>query len=125
MPKSHCMTMVNSSRSRQQLQTGTILKKWTGAPLIEIKDDDDDHKGKGEMISVLTVPASMGNSDKQPMTDTDKSSHQQDISERSGRSLNSADFSNATTASLYQSQENMDDTSLDSTNDLHVKGPIG
>jgi len=124
LPKSHCMTMVNSSRSRQQLQTGTILKKWTGAPLIEMKDDDDD-KGKGEMITVLTVPARMGNSDKQPMTDTDKSSHQQDISERSGRSLNSADFSNATTASLYQSQENMDDTSLDSTNDLHVKGPIG
>lgn len=126
LPKSHCMTMVNSSRSRQQLQTGTILKKWTGAPLIEIKDDDDDEKGKGEMITVLTVPTSMGKGDKQlPTTDTDTSSHQQDISERSGRSLNSADFSNATTASLYQSQENMDDTSLDSTNELHVKGPIG
>jgi len=35
LPKSHCMTMVNSSRSRTQLQTGEILKKWTGAPLIE------------------------------------------------------------------------------------------
>jgi len=37
LPKSHCMTMVNSSRSRQQLQTGTILKKWTGAPSIKKK----------------------------------------------------------------------------------------
>jgi len=34
LPKSHSQTMVNSSRSRKQLQNGVILKKWNGAPLI-------------------------------------------------------------------------------------------
>lgn len=34
LPKSHSQTMVNSSRSRKQLQKGVILKKWNGDPLI-------------------------------------------------------------------------------------------
>jgi hypothetical protein len=34
LPKSHSQTMVNSSRSRQQLQSGAILSKWDGTPLI-------------------------------------------------------------------------------------------
>lgn len=34
LPKSHSQTMVNSSRSRKQLQKGVILKKWNGTPLI-------------------------------------------------------------------------------------------
>jgi len=34
LPKSHSQTMVNSSRSRMQLQKGVILKKWNGDPLI-------------------------------------------------------------------------------------------
>ena len=47
LPKSHCMTMVNSSRSRTQLQTGEILKKWTGAPLIE-STKGGDGSGSGQ-----------------------------------------------------------------------------
>ncbi|EED95461.1 predicted protein [Thalassiosira pseudonana CCMP1335] len=45
LPKSHSQTMVNSSRSRKQLQKGVILKKWNGAPLItpiDGKDKKDD-----------------------------------------------------------------------------------
>jgi hypothetical protein len=34
LPKSHSQTMVNTSRSRQQLQDGKILPKWDGTPLI-------------------------------------------------------------------------------------------
>ena len=34
LPKSHCPSMVHSSRSRQQLLRGTILSKWDGTPLI-------------------------------------------------------------------------------------------
>ena len=34
LPKSHSSTMINSGRSRMQLQRGVILKKWTGDPLI-------------------------------------------------------------------------------------------
>jgi len=34
LPKSHSQTMVNSSRSRKQLQSGEILAKWDGTPLI-------------------------------------------------------------------------------------------
>jgi hypothetical protein len=41
LPKSHSQTMVNSSRSRKQLQEGVVLKKWNGVPLI------GDKKGKG------------------------------------------------------------------------------
>lgn len=35
LPKSHSPTMVNSSRSRKQLQEGVILPKWDGTPLIK------------------------------------------------------------------------------------------
>ena len=35
LPKSHSQTMVNSSRSRKQLQDGVILPKWDGSPLIQ------------------------------------------------------------------------------------------
>lgn len=38
LPKSHSQTMVNSSRSREQLQKGVILKKWNGSPLITPED---------------------------------------------------------------------------------------
>eukprot|EP00547_Thalassionema_nitzschioides_P005185 CAMPEP_0194218142 /NCGR_PEP_ID=MMETSP0156-20130528/23101_1 /TAXON_ID=33649 /ORGANISM="Thalassionema nitzschioides, Strain L26-B" /LENGTH=432 /DNA_ID=CAMNT_0038947393 /DNA_START=11 /DNA_END=1309 /DNA_ORIENTATION=+ len=34
LPKSHSQTMVNTSRSRKQLQDGVILPKWDGSPLI-------------------------------------------------------------------------------------------
>jgi len=34
LPKSHSQTMVNTSRSRQQLLENRILPKWNGAPLI-------------------------------------------------------------------------------------------
>jgi hypothetical protein len=37
LPKSHCLTMVSSSRSRRQLQQGVILPKWDGTPLISHK----------------------------------------------------------------------------------------
>lgn len=30
--------MVNSSRSRKQLQKGVILKKWNGDPLIAVEE---------------------------------------------------------------------------------------
>ena len=36
LPKSHCQTMVNSSRSREQLQSGLVLQKWDGKPLLHI-----------------------------------------------------------------------------------------
>ena len=36
LPRSHCQTMVNSSRSRKQLQSGLILPKWNGKPLLDI-----------------------------------------------------------------------------------------
>jgi hypothetical protein len=35
LPKSHSPVMVNTSRSRKQLQTGKILAKWDGSPLIK------------------------------------------------------------------------------------------
>jgi hypothetical protein len=38
LPKSHSQTMVNSGRSRKQLQNGVILKKWNGDPLITQKE---------------------------------------------------------------------------------------
>jgi hypothetical protein len=34
LPKSHSQTMVNTSRSREQLLSGVILPKWDGTPLI-------------------------------------------------------------------------------------------
>jgi hypothetical protein len=34
LPKSHSPTMVNSSRSREQLQSVMILQKWNGVPLL-------------------------------------------------------------------------------------------
>uniref|UniRef100_A0A6T6HZD9 Uncharacterized protein n=1 Tax=Craspedostauros australis TaxID=1486917 RepID=A0A6T6HZD9_9STRA len=34
LPKSHSKSMVNTSRSRQQIITGKILSKWDGTPLI-------------------------------------------------------------------------------------------
>jgi len=36
LPKSHSQTMVNSSRSRKQLQEGVVLAKWDGTPLLDI-----------------------------------------------------------------------------------------
>jgi hypothetical protein len=36
LPKSHCQTMVNSSRSREQLLSGLILQKWNGVPLLNL-----------------------------------------------------------------------------------------
>jgi hypothetical protein len=34
LPRSHSQTMVNTSRSRKQLQEGKIIAKWDGSPLI-------------------------------------------------------------------------------------------
>jgi len=34
LPRSHCQTMVNTARSRTQLQKGVVLPKWNGKPLI-------------------------------------------------------------------------------------------
>lgn len=36
LPASHCQTMVNSSRSREQLRSGMILQKWNGVPLLKL-----------------------------------------------------------------------------------------
>lgn len=36
LPKSHSQTMVNSSRSREQLQSGLVLQKWNGVPLLSL-----------------------------------------------------------------------------------------
>ena len=36
LPKSHCQTMVNTSRSREQLQSGMVLQKWNGVPLLNL-----------------------------------------------------------------------------------------
>lgn len=36
LPKSHCQTMVNTSRSREQLQSGVLLQKWNGQPLLHL-----------------------------------------------------------------------------------------
>ena len=38
LPRSHSQTMVNSSRSRKQLQKGVVLKKWDGSPLIHVSN---------------------------------------------------------------------------------------
>lgn len=35
LPASHSRTMVNTARSRKQLQDGVILKKWNGSPLLK------------------------------------------------------------------------------------------
>jgi hypothetical protein len=37
LPKSHCQTMVNTSRSRTQLLEGVVVKKWNGKPLMEFE----------------------------------------------------------------------------------------
>ena len=37
LPKSHSQTMVNSSRSRDQLLSGEVLQKWNGTPLLRLK----------------------------------------------------------------------------------------
>ena len=34
LPKSHSQTMVNSCRSREQLESGLVLQKWNGSPLL-------------------------------------------------------------------------------------------
>ena len=34
LPASHSKTMVNTSRSREQLLKGVVLRKWDGSPLI-------------------------------------------------------------------------------------------
>ena len=41
LPRSHSQTMVNSNRSRKQLQKGVILKKWDGKPLISGTGEED------------------------------------------------------------------------------------
>lgn len=41
LPASHCATMVKSYRSRKQLLTGKILKKWDGTPLISFQTNAD------------------------------------------------------------------------------------
>ena len=41
LPASHCATMVKSHRSRKQLLTGKILKKWDGSPLISFQTNAD------------------------------------------------------------------------------------
>mmetsp|Transcript_12491 Transcript_12491/g.26240 ORF Transcript_12491/g.26240 Transcript_12491/m.26240 type:complete len:1170 (+) Transcript_12491:40-3549(+) len=52
LPKSHSQTMVNSNRSRKQLQKGVILKKWNGEPLIALegkKNEGSDDRPQKEM----------------------------------------------------------------------------
>jgi hypothetical protein len=39
LPASHARTMVNTARSRKQLQEGVILKKWDGSPLVATTGD--------------------------------------------------------------------------------------
>lgn len=40
LPKSHCTTMVKTSRSRKQLQIGKIIKKWNGQPLLDLPEKE-------------------------------------------------------------------------------------
>ena len=75
LPKSHSQTMVNSSRSRQQLQSGAILPKWDGTPLINDetelgKPKPRSHKFKksslqsnthhGKMMRRMSAPSNSG-----------------------------------------------------------------
>ena len=75
LPKSHSQTMVNSSRSRQQLQSGAILPKWDGTPLINDetelgKPKPRSHKVKksilqnnthhGKMMRRMSAPSNSG-----------------------------------------------------------------
>ena len=60
LPKSHSQTMVNSSRSRKQLQDGVILPKWDGTPLInnETELGKPRARGKnGKMQRRMSAPA--------------------------------------------------------------------
>lgn len=66
LPKSHSQTMVNTSRSRKQLQDGIILPKWDGSPLIsqetelgKPKPRARHHKEEGgKMKRRMSAPAS-------------------------------------------------------------------
>lgn len=66
LPKSHSQTMVNTSRSRTQLQDGVILPKWDGTPLISEESELGKPKprnklGKkeeGKMKRRMSAPAS-------------------------------------------------------------------
>ena len=66
LPKSHSQTMVNTSRSRKQLQDGVILPKWDGTPLISEdaelgrpKPRSRAHKKEGgKMERRMSAPAS-------------------------------------------------------------------
>ena len=60
LPKSHSQTMVNSSRSRQQLQDGVILAKWDGTPLIS----PDTELGKPKARRASTKPGGTTSTEK-------------------------------------------------------------
>lgn len=42
LPRSHCVTMMHTNRSRRQLEEGRILPKWNGKPLIS--QQQQEHK---------------------------------------------------------------------------------
>jgi len=50
LPKSHSQTMVNSSRSRRQIQEGRIIPKWDGTPLINEEVELGKPKPRGKPI---------------------------------------------------------------------------
>mmetsp|Transcript_25848 Transcript_25848/g.43059 ORF Transcript_25848/g.43059 Transcript_25848/m.43059 type:complete len:484 (+) Transcript_25848:92-1543(+) len=66
LPKSHSQTMVNTSRSRKQLQSGVILPKWDGTPLISEETELGKPKPRnkafknmeGKMKRRMSAPAS-------------------------------------------------------------------
>lgn len=54
LPKSHSQTMVNTSRSRKQIQDGVILAKWDGSPLIS--EDVELGKARPRRTSAKVIP---------------------------------------------------------------------
>ncbi|KAL7464642.1 hypothetical protein ACHAXS_004981 [Conticribra weissflogii] len=54
LPKSHSQTMVNSNRSRKQLQKGVILKKWNGAPLIALEGEKNERTDESAQKGIDT-----------------------------------------------------------------------
>jgi len=89
LPKSHSQTMVNSSRSRKQLQKGVILRKWNGDPLISAKEDGGT-SSQGEQHE-QTKPVQdqseqtkrsqeqLDQQSKEKITDTEMHSHDQSV----------------------------------------------
>ena len=69
LPKSHSQTMVNSGRSRKQLQKGVILKKWNGDPLIIAAKERAAEIAKAKKDQDPTADVSMSSEKQQAAND--------------------------------------------------------